>query len=195
MAGNPPSYSGSDAFGNPTDQPVYDLNGTGRYAPNRLAHVNASSPYSMHGGQVPARVYQQAAAPTSSNPPTIPGLPQRPPFDAPTLSKDEMANMHALALEWAVANVHKIPKRNPIINEAKTAPTKVMGLTAKTPGEDVKVADLVNTSLYFKPGLHFVWFGHGNDPTVTVEEVKSQAGQYGYDRLQSATPTRTTIAE
>lgn len=194
MTGNPPSYSSSDAFGNPSGQPVYDFNGNSRYAPHPLASfVNTSSSYSVHGGQVPAPVYQQATAPTSSSPPAVPGLPQRPPFNAPALSKNEMANMHAI--QHAVANMHTIPRRLPIIDQAQTAPAEVMGLTAKTLGDDIKVSDIVGTSLYFKPGLHFVWFSHGDNPTVTVDEVKSQARQYGYYLSQSAAPTRTTIAE
>ena len=108
MGGNPPNYSGSDAFGNPTGQPVYP----------------------------PAPVYQQATAPTSSSPPAVPGLPQRPQFNAPTLSKDEMANMHAL--QWAVANVHKDSKaqssHRPSQNRADVS------RAAKALDDDVKLA-------------------------------------------------------
>ena len=136
MAGNPPSYSGSDAFGNPTGQPVYDLNGTGRYAPNPLAHVNALSPYSMHGGQIPAPVYQRATAPTSSSPPAVPGLPQRPPFNAPTLSKDEMGSRQRAQDSKAQSSDRPSQDRADGGRVARTAPTQVV-LRSTAPAEVV----------------------------------------------------------
>ena len=220
MAISPPNMANGYSFGYPPQPQGYPPQGyppQGYPTPNNYGAGFYNHPMPpMQNTQVP----RTSSSPhnmlaTHLPPPSAPGLPQRPSFDAPALTKTEMAHLHTKSTQHAPTVSATAPAPTPPPAREPTPPppppkhpkiaiSKAEAIERKTAAIDLvvdhpierragKVKGEVEALLQNKTGAYMLWFPKAAFGISTFEEIKRDAPEYQFDEI--AGPTETIIAE